>query len=97
MPLMRDVIVGFLGFSRASPLAVVPLVPLEAGFRGVVVVSDCECNDEAVEAEGDAVGFAVEAWGLGLAGVAMRATGADEGARAVGLGLGCENQTRGSL
>lgn len=71
---MRDVIVGFFGFSSASPFWVV--VPaLEGGER--TKLSGWECTEEAVEAveaggTGDSMGFAVAAaWGLLLTGVAM--------------------------
>ena len=70
---MRDVIVGFLGFRSASPFAWAPFAPaLEAG-GSAKLPSDCECKEEAVEAEGtgEAMGFGVAPWGLLLTGAAM--------------------------
>lgn len=59
MPLMREVMVGFFGFSETSPFGCgVPWV----GGGSAKLPSGCECNEEVVEIEG-----AGEATGLELA------------------------------
>jgi hypothetical protein len=74
MLLRRDVMVGFFGFKRASAAACTLLAPevlTACGRAGTV--SDCECTEEAVEAEADvdAVGLPAVLGGLLFAGAAM--------------------------
>ena len=74
MPLMRDVIVGFLGLSRASPLGTAPpFTPPCVGGGSAKLPSGCECSDEVVETEGtgEAMGLDEVDWGLLLVGAAM--------------------------
>jgi hypothetical protein len=84
---MRDVIVGFFGFSSASPFGMG--APAVMG-GGRTKLSGWECTEDAVDAveaagTGDSVGFeAAAAWGLLLAGVAMCSTGFKFGGRISG-------------
>ena len=72
MPLMRDVMVGFFAFKRASPLVASAAdgasPPFAAEWRGAGGASGALCSEEAVEAEaeatGEAWGFATTPWGL---------------------------------
>jgi hypothetical protein len=77
MLLRRDVMVGFLGLSRASAAACTLLAPewLTAGCGRAWRVSGCEWTEEAVEAEAEADGepadLAAVLGGLLVVGAAM--------------------------
>jgi len=62
---MRDVIVGFFAFKRASPFvagaAAVAGAPFAVGLRAAGGPSGWLCSDEAVEVVAEAIG---ETWGL---------------------------------
>jgi hypothetical protein len=88
MPLMRDVMVGFFGFSSASPFCAVPLAPLfeEDGGREATF-SGTECNEEAVEgAETEGAGEAAAGFEEMLGGLLL--TGAAMGEGEVGFRVG---------